>query len=70
MSKAIKLVTPVPGLKSQALMLERQKNVARGPFHTTPIFAAKAHGALLEDVDGNKKDIKIELTIIQSKILW
>jgi 4-aminobutyrate aminotransferase / (S)-3-amino-2-methylpropionate transaminase / 5-aminovalerate transaminase len=34
-------------------MAERNAHVARGPFHTTPVFAASAHGALIEDVDGN-----------------
>ena len=34
-------------------MAERKNAVARGPFHTTPIFVARAHGAQLEDVDGN-----------------
>lgn len=50
---AIKLVTPIPGPKSKALMVERQKQVARGPFHATPVFMARAKGALIEDVDGN-----------------
>jgi 4-aminobutyrate aminotransferase/(S)-3-amino-2-methylpropionate transaminase len=51
---SIHLKTPIPGPKSQALMKERQTHVARGPFHTTPIFVAKAHGAVLEDADGNQ----------------
>ncbi len=50
----IKLQTQIPGPKSQALMLARQKAVARGPFHVTPIFVKKAKGAVLEDVDGNQ----------------
>lgn len=50
---AIKLLTDVPGPKSRALMDARRANVARGPFHTTPVFAARAHGAVIEDVDGN-----------------
>lgn len=50
----IKIQTPIPGPKSQALMVERQRHVARGPFHTTPIFVARAKGAMLEDVDGNQ----------------
>jgi 4-aminobutyrate aminotransferase/(S)-3-amino-2-methylpropionate transaminase len=49
----ISLKTKVPGPKSIALMMERQKEVARGPFHTTPVFVARGRGALLEDVDGN-----------------
>ena len=35
-------------------MLERQTQVARGPSQGTPVFAAKAEGALIEDVDGNR----------------
>src|SRR5690348_9953872 len=54
MGKQIQLKTSIPGPKSQALMAARQEHVARGPVHTTSIFAAKAHGAILEDVDGNQ----------------
>jgi len=50
----IQLHTSIPGPKSQALMKRRLDSVARGPFHTTPIFAAKAYGPWIEDVDGNK----------------
>jgi 4-aminobutyrate aminotransferase/(S)-3-amino-2-methylpropionate transaminase len=50
---AIQLVTEVPGPRSRALMDARRAHVARGPFHTTPIFASRAHGAVIEDVDGN-----------------
>ncbi|MGQ0505865.1 MAG: aspartate aminotransferase family protein [Myxococcaceae bacterium] len=49
----LQLKTPLPGPRSIALMAERNAHVARGPFHTTPLFAARAHGALIEDVDGN-----------------
>lgn len=51
---AIELKTKVPGPKSQALMKARLDQVARGPFHATPIFVARGEGAILEDVDGNK----------------
>jgi 4-aminobutyrate aminotransferase/(S)-3-amino-2-methylpropionate transaminase len=53
MMGAIRLVTEVPGPRSRALMAERRAEVARGPFHATPVFVARAHGALLTDVDGN-----------------
>lgn len=53
-AKSIDLKTKIPGPKSQALMERRRASVARGPFHITPIFAARAHGALIEDVDGNR----------------
>ncbi len=35
-------------------MKRRQAAVARGAFHATPIFAARAEGAIVEDVDGNR----------------
>jgi 4-aminobutyrate aminotransferase / (S)-3-amino-2-methylpropionate transaminase / 5-aminovalerate transaminase len=50
----IQLRTGIPGPKSQALMRRRQAAVARGVGHATPIFAARAEGAILEDVDGNR----------------
>src|ERR1700739_64232 len=50
----IQLRTPIPGPKSQELMRRRNAAVARGVAHATPIFAARAEGAMLEDVDGNR----------------
>ena len=50
----IKLQTPIPGPKSRELMARRAQFVARGPFHATPVFLARAQGALIEDVDGNR----------------
>jgi 4-aminobutyrate aminotransferase / (S)-3-amino-2-methylpropionate transaminase / 5-aminovalerate transaminase len=50
----IQLRTSVPGAKSQELMKRREAAVARGVFHATPIFVARAEGALVEDVDGNR----------------
>jgi 4-aminobutyrate aminotransferase/(S)-3-amino-2-methylpropionate transaminase len=50
----IQLRTSIPGPKSQELMRRRQAAVARGVSHATPIFAARAEGAVLEDVDGNR----------------
>src|SRR6202522_4429363 len=50
----IQLRTPIPGPKSQEWMQRRQAAVARGVSHATPIFAANAEGATLEDVDGNR----------------
>jgi 4-aminobutyrate aminotransferase / (S)-3-amino-2-methylpropionate transaminase / 5-aminovalerate transaminase len=35
-------------------MEARRAEVARGLFHATPIFVARAHGAVVEDVDGNR----------------
>ncbi|MGA8074942.1 MAG: aminotransferase class III-fold pyridoxal phosphate-dependent enzyme, partial [Candidatus Acidiferrales bacterium] len=51
---AIELRTPIPGPKSQELMRRRTAAVARGVAHATPVFAARAEGALVEDVDGNR----------------
>jgi 4-aminobutyrate aminotransferase / (S)-3-amino-2-methylpropionate transaminase / 5-aminovalerate transaminase len=50
----IQIRTAIPGPKSKALMDRRNAAVARGPFHSTPVFVAKAEGAVLEDVDGNR----------------
>jgi len=50
----IQIRTAIPGPKSKALMGRRNAAVARGPYHSTPVFVAKAEGAVLEDVDGNR----------------
>jgi 4-aminobutyrate aminotransferase / (S)-3-amino-2-methylpropionate transaminase / 5-aminovalerate transaminase len=44
----------IPGPKSRELLARRQEFVARGVASTMNVFAAKAHGAIIEDVDGNK----------------
>ena len=44
----------IPGTKSQELMARRQEVVARGIGSTMNVFAAKADGAMIEDVDGNR----------------
>ncbi len=36
------------------LLKRREKAVPRGPFHVAPIFAERAHGAHLWDVEGNE----------------
>ncbi len=50
----IQLRTPIPGPRSQELMQRRLAAVPRGTYHVTPIFVARAEGAVLEDVDGNR----------------
>jgi 4-aminobutyrate aminotransferase / (S)-3-amino-2-methylpropionate transaminase / 5-aminovalerate transaminase len=50
----IQLRTEIPGPRSRALMKRREAAVPRGPHHATPIFVARAEGAVLEDVDGNR----------------
>lgn len=49
----VKLVTEVPGPKSQELLEKKQKLVARGVSNATPIFVQEAEGARITDVDGN-----------------
>ncbi len=44
----------IPGPKSRGLLARRQAFVARGVASTMNVFAAKAHGAIIEDVDGNE----------------
>jgi 4-aminobutyrate aminotransferase/(S)-3-amino-2-methylpropionate transaminase len=44
----------IPGPKSRELMARRQEFVARGVASTMNVFAAKAEGAIIEDVDGNQ----------------
>ena len=44
----------IPGAKSRELMARRQEYVARGQASTMSVFAAKADGAIIEDVDGNR----------------
>lgn len=51
---AIQLRTDVPGPKSKALAERRNAAVPRGLSHATPVYVAKAEGATLEDVDGNR----------------
>src|SRR5260221_7236549 len=52
--KSIQLRTEIPGPKAKAVMKRREAAVPRGPYHATPIFAARAEGAVIEDVDGNR----------------
>jgi len=40
--------------KNQELLARREKAIPRGPFNIAPIFAEKAQGAKLVDVDGNE----------------
>ncbi len=44
----------IPGEKSRALLARRQQFVARGVSATMNVFAARAEGAVIEDVDGNR----------------
>jgi 4-aminobutyrate aminotransferase/(S)-3-amino-2-methylpropionate transaminase len=44
----------IPGPISRELLARRQQFVARGVSSTMNVFAAKADGAFIEDVDGNR----------------
>jgi 4-aminobutyrate aminotransferase/(S)-3-amino-2-methylpropionate transaminase len=48
-----RLVTAIPGPNSIALQARRNAVVSSGVSSATPVFAARAHGAILLDVDGN-----------------
>ena len=50
---SIRLRTSIPGPRSQALHARRERAIPRGLSHATPVYVAKAEGALIEDVDGN-----------------
>ncbi|MCF3963803.1 4-aminobutyrate--2-oxoglutarate transaminase [Streptomyces fuscigenes] len=49
-----RLVTAVPGPKSQELQARRTATVAAGVSSTMPVFAERAGGGIVEDVDGNR----------------
>jgi 4-aminobutyrate aminotransferase/(S)-3-amino-2-methylpropionate transaminase len=49
----IQIKTEIPGPRSRALMARREAAIPRGPSNATPLFAASANGAVIEDVDGN-----------------
>ncbi len=51
---AIRIETQIPGPRSKELQARREKAVPRGPFHVTPVYIARAKGAMVEDVDGNR----------------
>jgi 4-aminobutyrate aminotransferase / (S)-3-amino-2-methylpropionate transaminase / 5-aminovalerate transaminase len=50
----IQVRTQIPGPRSRALMARREAAVPRAPYNATPVFVARAEGASLEDVDGNR----------------
>lgn len=51
---SIQIRTEIPGPRSRALMARREAAVPRGPANATPVFAARAEGVVIEDVDGNR----------------
>ncbi|MHA3023744.1 4-aminobutyrate--2-oxoglutarate transaminase [Mycobacterium sp. BMJ-28] len=48
------LATALPGPRSLELMRRKQAAVSAGVGTTMPIFAARANGGIVEDVDGNR----------------
>jgi 4-aminobutyrate aminotransferase/(S)-3-amino-2-methylpropionate transaminase len=48
------LVTEIPGPKSLELTKRRTAAVARGVRSTMPVYAVRAGGGIVEDVDGNR----------------
>jgi 4-aminobutyrate aminotransferase/(S)-3-amino-2-methylpropionate transaminase len=50
----IQIRTAIPGPRSRELMQRRNDAVVRAAYHATPVFVAKAEGAVIEDVDGNR----------------
>lgn len=50
---SIRLQTKIPGPHSRELQGRKQQALPRGLNQHTPVFVARAEGALLEDVDGN-----------------
>ncbi|MDT0439937.1 MULTISPECIES: 4-aminobutyrate--2-oxoglutarate transaminase [Streptomyces] len=49
-----RLVTAIPGPKSQELQARRAAAVAQGVGSVLPVFTARAGGGIIEDVDGNR----------------
>lgn len=49
-----KLVTAIPGPKSQELQKKKLQEVSHGVGTLLPVYIERAHGAILVDVDGNQ----------------
>ena len=54
MEQERKIVTAIPGPKSTALHTNRLKHVSAGVGAALPVYIERAHGAILQDVDGNQ----------------
>lgn len=52
-TRTIQLKTEIPGPKSREINARRDAAVTRGLGRSTPIVTKRAHGAVVEDVDGN-----------------
>lgn len=51
---ARKIVTAIPGPKSEALKAEHTRYVSAGVGQSMPVFAETASGSTITDVDGNR----------------
>src|SRR4026209_401059 len=49
----IKITSPLPGPKAQAVLAEDRKYVSTSYSRTYPLVAAKAEGMVVTDMDGN-----------------
>ncbi|MBI5160561.1 MAG: 4-aminobutyrate--2-oxoglutarate transaminase [Micrococcales bacterium] len=49
-----RIVTEIPGPRSRELQERRRAVVPVGVSSATPVFIARGHGAIIEDVDGNR----------------
>ncbi|AOY56261.1 4-aminobutyrate--2-oxoglutarate transaminase [Candidatus Rhodoluna planktonica] len=49
-----KVITPIPGPKSQAMHARRLEAVSAGAGAALPVYIEKANGAILVDIDGNQ----------------
>ncbi|MDA2807775.1 4-aminobutyrate--2-oxoglutarate transaminase [Nocardiopsis suaedae] len=52
-AQARRIVTEIPGPKSQALQERRKKAVAQGVGSVLPVYVQRAGGGIVEDIDGN-----------------
>ncbi|MGZ5366067.1 MAG: 4-aminobutyrate--2-oxoglutarate transaminase, partial [Mycobacterium sp.] len=48
------LATEIPGPLSQALIDRKTAAVSRAVGNTIPVYASRAFGGIVEDVDGNR----------------
>lgn len=51
--RSVHIQTPIPGPRSQAMMVEVMAHTPTALGHATPLAIASAQGALLTDLDGN-----------------
>ncbi|MHB8628971.1 MAG: 4-aminobutyrate--2-oxoglutarate transaminase [Aggregatilineales bacterium] len=52
-TRSIRLLTEIPGPRSREILARRDAATGHGLSRSTPVVVARAHGALVTDVDGN-----------------